>query len=165
MAYNSKESLIQLTKLIEDFSNQKINADEANETLGLIAKTNYENNIFLCVYEYIQSEKVLSRSYKDNAQAMPYIDDTAIGDYIYKEVEVEISHMFSKQKIIMYRVYVVVGYTGATVELAPITKNIKLLPITKQELLDCTSPFEASDNNFVKKRDKDELHKLILGKQ
>jgi len=162
MAYISKDALMQLTKLTEDFSNHKINVEEANETLGLIAKKYYDNNIFQCVYEYMQSEKVLSHSYKDNAQAMPYVDDTVIGDYMYKEVTVEVKHMFSKQKLTMYRVYKVEGFTDSTLELAPITKNIKILPSTKQELFDCTSSFEASDNHFVHKRDKAELHKLIL---
>ena len=151
-----------LTKLIEDFSKHKINLEEANETLELIAKDNYENNIFQCVYEYIQGEKVLSHSYKDNAQVMPYVGHIAIGDYIYKEVTVEVKHMFNKQKITMYRVYKVESFIGSTVELAPITKNIKLLPKTKQELYDCTSLLEASDNHFVNKRDEAELHKLIL---
>ena len=75
MAYKSKDALMQLTKLTEDFSNHKINAEEANETLVLIANKFYDNNIFQCVYEYMQSEKVLSHSYKDNAQVMSYVDD------------------------------------------------------------------------------------------
>lgn len=162
MTYKSKEALMQLTKLIDDFSKHKVTAEHANETLGLIAKTNYDNNIFQCVYEYLQSEKVLSRSYKDNAEAKPYVDDTVIGDYVYKEVTVAVKHMFSQQKLIMYRVYRVEGYTDSTLELAPITKNLKVLPRTKQELLDCTSSFDAADNHFVHKRDKAELHKLVL---
>lgn len=164
MAYKSKEALMQLNKLTEEFSNHKINVDDANETLRLISKEFYENNIFQCVYEYMQSEKVLSHSYKDNAQTMLYVDDIFIGDYIYKEETVEVKHMFSKQKLTMYRVYKVEGSTDSTLELAPITKNIESLPSTKQELLGCTSLFEASDNHFVHKRDKAELHKLILTK-
>jgi len=163
MAFKSKDGLMQLTKLIEGFSRHKINAEEANETLGLIAKENYDNNIFQCVYDYIESEKVLSHSYKDNAQPMPYVDDTVIGEYMYKEVTVEIKHMFSIQKLTMYRVYKVEGFIDSTLELAPITKNLKSLPRTKQELLDSTSSFEASDNHFVHMRDKAELHKLIIG--
>jgi len=163
MTYKSKDALMKLTKLIEDYSKHKISVVEANEALGVIAKANYDNNIFQCVYEYMQSEKVLSHSYKDNAEAKPYVDDTAIGDYVYKEVTVEVKHMFSQQKLTMYRVYKVEDYTDSTLELAPITKNIKVLPKTKQELFDCTSSFDASDNHFVHKRDKAELHKLILG--
>lgn len=163
MTYISKDALIKLIKLTEDFSKHKINVEEANETLGLIAKKYYNNNIFQCVYEYMQSEKVLSHSYKDNVQAVPYVDDIVIGDYMYKEVEVEVNHIFSKQKLTMYRVYKVEGSSDTTFELSPITNNIKLLPNTKQELLDCTSLFDASDNHFVHKRDKAELHKLILG--
>lgn len=163
MAYKSKNALEQLGKLIEDFSKHKINSEEANETLGLAAKTFYDNNIFQYVYEYMQSEKVLSHSYKDNAEPKSYVDDISIGDYVYKEVIVESKNMFSKQKLTMYRVYKVEGSTDSMLELAPITKNIKVVPGTKQELLQSTSSFEASDNHFVHKRDKAELHKLILG--
>jgi len=162
MINKSEDALMRLTKLIEDFSKNKINAEEANETLGLIAKKDYDNNIFLCLYEYMQSEKVLSHTYKDKAQAVSYVDDIFIGDYMYKEAIVEVKQMFSKQKITMYRVYKVEEVTDVTIELAPITKNIKLLPSTKQELFDCISPFEASDNHFVHKRDKAELHRLVL---
>ena len=162
MVYKSKDQLEQLTKLIEDFSKDKINAEEANETLVFIAKTFYNNNIFEYMYEYIQSEKILSPSYKDNTEETSYVDDIFIGDYMYKEVTVENKHMFSKEILTMYRVYKVEGSTAYTLELAPITKNLKVLPSTKQELFDCTSSFEASDNHFVHKRDKAELHKLIL---
>jgi hypothetical protein len=162
MGYKSKEALQQLTKLTEDFSNHKINEEEANETLLFLAKTFYNNNIFQYVYEYMQSEKLVSTSYKDNAEDKSYVDDIAIGDYVYKEAIVEIKHMLSKEKLTMYRIYKVAGSTNSMLELAPITKNIKVLPGTEQELLNCTSPFEAFDNNFVHKRDKAELHKLIL---
>ena len=162
MTYKSEDALIRLTKLTEDFSKNEINAEKANERLKLIAKEDYDNNIFLCVYEYMQSEKVFSNSYKDNAQTMLYVDDIFIGEYIYKEVTVEVKHMFSKEELTMYRVYKVEGVTDSTLELAPITKNIKLLPNTKQELVHATSLFEASDNHFVHKRDKAELHKLVL---
>jgi len=162
MTYKSKDALMKLSKLMEDYSKHKISAVEANETLDFIAKSNYDNNIFQCVYEYMKSESVLSRSYKDNAKAKPYVNDTAIGDYVYKEITVEVKHMFSQQKLTVYRVYKVEDYTDSTLELAPITKNIKVLPKTKQELFDCTSYFDAADNHFVHKRDKSELHKLIL---
>ena len=162
MEYKSKKALDQLAKLTEDFSKHKINAEEANETLVFLAKTFYDNNIFQYVYEYMESEKLVSTSYKDNTEDKLYVDDISIGDYLYKEVAVEIKHMFNKQNLTMYRVYKVEGTTNYMIELAPITKNIKVLPSTKQELIDCTSLFEASDNNFVHKRDKAELHKLIL---
>lgn len=162
MEDKSRNALIKLTKLIEDFSKQKINAKEANESLGVIAKENYDNNIFKCVYDYMQSEKVLSNSFNDNAQAVSYVEDIFIGEYMYKEVTVEVKHMFNKEKLTMFRVYKVEGIAESTIELAPITKNVKSLPRTKKELIDCTSPFDVSDNNFVHKRDKDELHKLIL---
>ena len=64
---------------------------------------------------------------------------------------------------IMLGIEIVENVTDSTIELAPITKNIKLLPSTKQELVDAASSFEASDNHFVHKRDKAELHKLVLG--
>lgn len=162
MADKSKNALMQLTKLIEDFSKQKINMEEANEILLVIAKENYDNNIFKCVYDYMQSEKVLSNSYDDNTQDVSYVEDIFVGEYMYKEVTVEVKHLFNNQKLTMFRVYKVEGVTESTIELAPITKNLKLLPKTKQELFDCKSPFDESDNNFVHKRDKDELHKLIL---
>ena len=163
MEYKSKNALEKLTKLIEDFSKHRINAEEANETLGFLAKTFYDNNIFEYVYEYMQSEKLLSPSFKDNAEDISYVDDISIGEYMYKEVTVDSKHMFSKQKLTMYRVYKVEGSNNSMIELAPITKNIKVLPNTKEELFECTSSFEASDNHFVHKRDKAELHKLILG--
>lgn len=62
----------------------------------------------------------------------------------------------------MYRVYKVEGFTNSMFELAPITKEIKVLPSSRKELFDCTSSFEASDNHFVHKRDKEELNKLII---
>jgi len=162
MGYKSKEALQQLTKLTEDFSKHKINSEEANETLEFLAKTFYDNNIFQYVYEYMQSEKLFSTSYKDNCEDKSYVDDISIGDYLYKEVIVERKNMFSKQKLTMYRVYKVGGFTNSMYELEPITKNIKVLPCTKEELFNCTRSFEAFDNHFVHKRDKAELHKLIL---
>ena len=162
MAYKSKDGLEQLARLTEDFSKHKINPEEANEKLGFIAKTYYDNNIFQCVYEYMQSEKVLSHSYKDTADVITYVADMVVGEYMYKEVIVENKRMFSKEKLTMYRVYKVEGLTDSMIELAPITKNIKAIPTTKQELIECTYSFDPSDNNFVHKRDKAELHKLIL---
>lgn len=164
MGYKSLEALQYLTELIENFSMHKINAEEANETLKLNAKTFYDNNIFQYVYEYMQSEKLVSTSYKDDTEDKSYVDDISIGDYLYKEAIVEIKHILSKEKLKMYRIYRVEGFTNSMFELAPITKNIKALPSTKQELFNCTSLFETSDNHFVHKRDKAELHKLVLEK-
>lgn len=110
----------------------------------------------------MQSEKLLSSSYVDNAEDISYVDDISIGDYMYKEVTVENKHMFSKQIVKMYRVYKVESTTDSMIELALITKKIKEIPKTKQELQECTNSFEAYDNHIVHKRDKAQLHKLIL---
>jgi len=45
MTYKSKDALMKLSKLMEDYSKHKISAVEANETLNFIAKSNYDNNI------------------------------------------------------------------------------------------------------------------------
>lgn len=57
----------------------------------------FYNNIFQYVYEYMNSEKLLSSSYKEEIEEISYVINISISDYVYKEVTLESKYMFSKK--------------------------------------------------------------------